>query len=236
MMIRKIIQIDEDKCNGCGLCVTACHESAIEIIDGKATVIREDFCDGLGNCLPVCPTGAITFEDREAPAYDQAAVDRHIAAKKATEEAPAHGCPGMRARQISREASAPAPAAAPSSSELRQWPVQIKLMPITAPYYQGAHLLIAADCTAYAYANFHSEFIKNHITVIGCPKLDDIDYSEKLTALIRENDIRSVTVVRMEVPCCAGISHAAVEALKASGKFIPWKIVTIGIDGEKIAD
>jgi ferredoxin len=244
-MIRQMIKIDEDKCNGCGLCTEACHEAAIEIIDGKAKVIRDDFCDGLGNCLPVCPTGAITFEDREAAAYDQSAVDAHLARTnpaKALEHAQAHaphagGCPGMQARQLSPKAATPTAAAKTTQeSQLRQWPVQIKLVPINAPYYQGAHLLIAADCTAYAYANFHEEFIKNHIAIIGCPKLDDIDYSEKLTAIIRENDIKSVTIVRMEVPCCGGISHAATVALKESGKFIPWNIVTIGTDGSIIAD
>jgi len=234
-MIRQMIKIAEEKCTGCGLCATACHEGAIEIIAGKARVIREDYCDGLGNCLPVCPTGAITFEERDAPAYDQAAVDVHLATKATA--MPAAGCPGTRTRQINHQTAAPAAAqSGPGTSELRQWPVQIKLVPLTAPYYQGAHLLIAADCTAYAYGNFHQEFVKNRIAIIGCPKLDDIDYTEKLTAIIKSNDIKSVTIVRMEVPCCSGLAHAATAALQQSGKFIPWNVVTIGIDGNILAD
>lgn len=192
-MIRKIIKIDEEKCNGCGVCANACHEGAIEMIDGKAKLTREDYCDGLGDCLPGCPTGAITFEEREAPAYDQAAV---LAAKK-----------------------------------LSQWPVQIKLVPVTAPYYEDANLLIAADCTAYAYGNFHADFIRKHITLIGCPKLDNVDYTEKLTQIIANNNIKSVTIVRMEVPCCGGIEHAVKNALQESGKFFPWNVVTISTDG-----
>lgn len=192
-MIRKIIKIDEEKCNGCGVCANACHEGAIEMIDGKAKLTREDYCDGLGDCLPGCPTGAITFEEREAPAYDQAAV---LAAKK-----------------------------------LSQWPVQIKLVPVTAPYYENANLLIAADCTAYAYGNFHADFIRKHITLIGCPKLDNVDYTEKLTQIIANNNIKSVTIVRMEVPCCGGIEHAVKNALQESGKFIPWNVMTISTDG-----
>ncbi len=192
-MIRKIIKIDEEKCNGCGVCANACHEGAIEMIDGKAKLTREDYCDGLGDCLPGCPTGAITFEEREAPAYDQAAV---LAAKK-----------------------------------LSQWPVQIKLVPVTAPYYEDANLLIAADCTAYAYGNFHADFIRKHITLIGCPKLDNVDYTEKLTQIIANNNIKSVTIVRMEVPCCGGIEHAVKNALQESGKFIPWNVMTISTDG-----
>ena len=192
-MIRKIIKIDEEKCNGCRGCANACHEGAIEMIDGKAKLTREDYCDGLGDCLPGCPTGAITFEEREAPAYDQAAV---LAAKK-----------------------------------LSQWPVQIKLVPVTAPYYEDANLLIAADCTAYAYGNFHADFIRKHITLIGCPKLDNVDYTEKLTQIIVNNNIKSVTIVRMEVPCCGGIEHAVKNALQESGKFIPWNVMTISTDG-----
>lgn len=192
-MIRKIIKIDEEKCNGCGVCANACHEGAIEMIDGKAKLTREDYCDGLGDCLPGCPTGAITFEEREAPAYDQAAV---LAAKK-----------------------------------LSQWPVQIKLVPVTAPYYEDANLLIAADCTAYAYGNFHADIIRKHITLIGCPKLDNVDYTEKLTQIIANNNIKSVTIVRMEVPCCGGIEHAVKNALQESGKFIPWNVMTISTDG-----
>lgn len=197
-MIRKIIHIDEDKCNGCGICATACHEGAIDIIDGKAKLVRENFCDGLGDCLPACPTGAITFEEREAPAYDEAAV--------------------MKAKQSDRT--------------LMNWPVQIKLVPVCAPYFDGTDLLIAADCTAYAYAGFHREILKDRVTLIGCPKLDAIDYSTKLTEIVRNNNIRSVTIVRMEVPCCGGLEMAAANALKASGKLIPWQVVTITVEGK----
>lgn len=197
-MIRKIIHIDEDKCNGCGICATACHEGAIDIIDGKAKLVRESFCDGLGDCLPACPTGAITFEEREAPAYDEAAV--------------------MKAKQSDRT--------------LMNWPVQIKLAPVCAPYFDGADLLIAADCTAYAYADFHRELLKDRVALIGCPKLDAIDYSTKLTEIVRSNNIRSVTIVRIEVPCCGGLEMAAVNALKASGKLIPWQVVTITVEGK----
>ena len=195
-MIRKIIKIDEEKCNGCGACAAACHEGAIEMINGKAKLTKENYCDGLGDCLPACPVDAISFEEREAPAYDEAAV---LAAKK--------------------------------SKALAQWPVQIKLVPVNAPYFENANLLIAADCTAYAYGNFHNEFIRRHITLIGCPKLDDGDYAEKLTEIIRSNNIKSVTVVRMEVPCCGGIANAVKQALQASGKFIPWRVVTVSTDG-----
>lgn len=203
-MIRRIIQIDEDKCNGCGACANACHEGAIGMVNGKAKLLRDDYCDGLGDCLPTCPTGAITFVEREAAAYDEEAVKENMKKKVDTS----------------------------LTSELRQWPVQIKLVPTKAPYFDGAKLLIAADCTAYAYANFHHDFIKGKITVVGCPKLDDIDYSEKLTEIIRNNDIQSVTVVRMEVPCCGGLEHAAKTALQNSGKFIPWQVVTISTDGQ----
>ncbi len=212
-MIRKIIKIDETKCNGCGACASACHEGAIEMINGKANLTREDYCDGLGDCLPACPTGAITFEEREAPAYDEAAV---FASKKRKEQETNIAIPVL-------------------DSELRQWPVQIKLLPPHASYFDGANLLIAADCTAYAYGNFHKEFIRNHITLIGCPKLDMCDYSEKLTEIIKKNNIKGVTVVRMEVPCCGGIENAAKRALQESGKFIPWRVVTISTDG-KIVD
>ena len=237
-MIRQVIKIDEEKCNGCGLCVNACHEGAIGLVHGKAKLMRDDYCDGLGDCLPSCPTGAISFEQREAADYDEAAVMKAKAEKaakerKMQEKAMAGGCPGSRMMQFQRPA---APAAVTEGSgqavsELRQWPVQIKLAPVNAPYFQGADLLIAADCTAYAYGNFHNEFINNHVVLIGCPKLDAVDYTEKLTEIIKHNDFKSLTIVRMEVPCCGGLEHAATEALKASGKFIPWQVVTIGIDG-----
>lgn len=221
-MIRKIIHIDEEKCTGCGICATAGHEGAIDIVDGKAKLVREHFCDGFGDCLPGCPTGAITFEEREAPAYDEVAVN---AAKGQH-----HQCPGSAVRQMNKPA-APITASVPQISQLTNWPVQIKLAPLTAPYFQGAKLLIAADCTAYAYAAFHKDFIRGKVTLIGCPKLDNIDYSEKLTAIIRNNDISAVTIVRMEVPCCGGLEMAARKAIQSSGKFIPWQVVTIGIDG-----
>ncbi len=234
-MIRKIIKIDENKCNGCGACAAACHEGAIEMIGGKAKLTREDYCDGLGDCLPECPTGAITFEEREAPAYDESAV----LAAKAQKAAPAKPfvCPGSQAKMLHREEveTKAATPFAPVSSQLQQWPVQIKLVPTKAPYFDNANLLIAADCTAYAYGNFHQEFIRNRITLIGCPKLDSVDYSEKLTAIIRDNNIKSVTVVRMEVPCCGGIENAVKTALQESGKFIPWQVITISTDG-KILD
>ena len=237
-MIRKIIKIDEEKCNGCGACAAACHEGAIEMIDGKAKLTREDYCDGLGDCLPACPTDAISFEEREAPAYDEAAV---LAAKAKKAEAPLPcGCPGSQSRAIRREndssecSTVPGSPAVSIASQLSQWPVQIKLAPVDAPYFNGAKLLVAADCTAYAYGNFHNEFIRDHVTLIGCPKLDSVDYSEKLTAILANNDIRSVTVVRMEVPCCGGIEHAVKTALQESGKFIPWQVVTISTDGRII--
>lgn len=203
-MIRKIIQINEEKCNGCGACAAACHEGAIGMVQGKAKLMRDDYCDGLGDCLPACPTGAISFIEREAAAYDEAAV-------KAAQQKKNIG----------------------SQSQLSQWPVQIKLVPVRAPYFDGANLLIAADCTAYAYGDFHNRFIKNRITLIGCPKLDEGDYTEKLTEIIRENDIKSVTIVRMEVPCCGGLERAAKAAIQASGKFIPWQIVVITRDGKE---
>lgn len=199
-MIRKIIKIDEEKCNGCGACAHACHEGAIDIIDGKAKLTRENYCDGLGDCLPNCPTDAISFEEREAPAYDEKAV---LASKQ---------------------------------QKLINWPCQIKLAPINAPYFKGAKLLIAADCTAYAYTNFHADFMKGKVTLIGCPKLDSVDYSEKLADIIKYNDINSVTVLRMEVPCCGGLEMAVKKALQASGKFIPWQVVTVSIDGEILDD
>lgn len=231
-MIRKIIKIDEEKCNGCGACAAACHEGAIEMIDGKAKLTREDYCDGLGDCLPACPTNAITFEEREAPAYDEAAV---LAAKKKKEKGSLPcGCPGTMAKKIDRENNPRAVQSTQINSQLSQWPVQIKLVPVRAPYFDGANLLVAADCTAYAYGNFHNEFIRNHVTLIGCPKLDEGDYAEKLTEIIKSNPIKSVTIVRMEVPCCGGIENAAKKALQSSGKFIPWRVVTISTDGRII--
>ena len=233
-MIRKIIHIDEDKCTGCGLCAKACHEGAIDMVNGKAKLMREHYCDGLGDCLPACPAGAITFEEREAPAYDHEAVMKSKAEK--AEKLPC-GCPGSQAKTIKRDDDCECRTSAPAAmeSQLRQWPVQIKLVPVNAPYFDGAHLLIAADCTAYAYGSFHQDFIRGKVTIVGCPKLDAVDYTEKLTEIIKNNDIKSVTVVRMEVPCCGGIERAAVNAMKASGKFIPWNVVTISTDG-KILD
>ena len=230
-MIRKIIQINEEKCNGCGACANACHEGAIGMVNGKAKLLRDDYCDGMGDCLPECPTGAITFVEREAAAYDEAAVLANKQKKLAQADGKVHtGCPGSRSFQMERK-DIPAERAVAEVSQLRQWPVQIKLAPINAPYFQGARLLIAADCTAYAYANFHQDFICGKITLIGCPKLDAVDYREKLTEIIQNNEIQSVTVVRMEVPCCGGIEQAAKEALRESGKFIPWQGVTISTDG-----
>ena len=257
-MKRRIIKIDENKCNGCGLCAAACHEGAIGMVDGVAKLLRDDYCDGLGDCLPACPMNAISFEEREALPYDEAAVKAAMAERaklaelaKRAEEAAAEvrkeptlgcGCPGSMAKAIVREdvcdcngqAAETAPQVANPQSQLRQWPVQIKLVPTNAPYFDGAKLLIAADCTAYAYANFHQDFIKGRITLVGCPKLDMVDYAEKLTEIISNNDIKDVTVVRMEVPCCGGIEMAAKRALQASGKFIPWQIVTISSDGELV--
>lgn len=202
-MIRKIIQIDTEKCNGCGLCAKACHEGAIGMVDGKAKLLRDDYCDGLGDCLPACPVNAISFAVRETAAYDEAAV---LAKKE-------------KGAQL-------------QGSQLQQWPVQIRLVPVEAPFFQGADLLVAADCTAYAYAEFHKEFIRGRVTLVGCPKLDSVDYAEKLTEILRNNEIRSVTVVRMEVPCCGGMENAVKRALHASGKFLPWQVVTISTDGK----
>ena len=231
-MMRRIIEIDEEKCNGCGACAQACHEGAIGMVNGKAKLLRDDYCDGLGDCLPTCPTGAITFVEREAAAYDEAAV---LAAKQAKAQPAGHsgGCPGARAMELHRQPKPqPQPATVSAGvSELRQWPVQIKLAPLRAPYFDGAKLLIAADCTAYAYASFHQDFIRGHITLVGCPKLDGVDYAEKLTEILRQNDIQSVHIVRMEVPCCGGLELAAKKALQDSGKFIPWQVTVISTDG-----
>ena len=258
-MIRKIIKIDEEKCIGCGLCASACHEGAIEIIDGKARLVRENFCDGFGDCLPSCPASAITFEEREAPAYDEAAVKAaqngietmkedeitriedetdHKMAMTARSAADGSGfsgnCPGSRMAQFTRENDSNTETVTAGNgnvSRLNQWPCQIKLLPTKAAFFEGAKLLIAADCTAYAYANMHEDFMKGRITLIGCPKLDAVDYTEKLTAIIRDNDISSVTIVRMEVPCCGGLQRAVENAYEASGKFIPWQVITVSIDG-----
>ena len=232
-MIRRIIQIDREKCNGCGACAEACHEGAIAMVDGKAELMRDDYCDGLGDCLPACPTGAITFVEREAAAYDEQTVMENKQKKMRKEGMTLPcGCPGSQSRQIKRAEDPHAGAqCAVQESRLSQWPVQIKLVPVNAPYFDGAKLLIAADCTAYAYAAFHERFMRGHITLVGCPKLDSVDYAEKLTEIIRKNDVKSVTVVRMEVPCCGGLERAAVTALKNSGKFIPWQVVTVTLDG-----
>lgn len=229
-MIRKIIQIDEEKCNGCGACAAACHEGAIGMVHGKARLMRDDYCDGLGDCLPSCPTGAISFTEREAAAYDEAAVK----AAQREKVTILHGCPGTNVRQIRHEDTKEAVETAVAKSRLSQWPVQIKLVPVNAPYFEGANLLIAADCTAYAYGNFHEHFIRNRIALIGCPKLDEGDYTEKLTAIIRKNNIKSVTIVRMEVPCCGGLERAAKAAIQASGKFIPWQVAVVTTDGTVI--
>ena len=225
-MIRKIITIDEKKCNGCGLCADACHEGAIGMVDGKAKLLREDYCDGLGDCLPACPVNAISFEEREAPAYNEAAV---LAAKKAKKETLPCGCPGSACQSIrhdhhSENVHVPC--------ELRNFPIQIKLLPPNAPYFDGADLLIAADCTAYSYGNFHHDFMRNKVTVIGCPKLDGVNYAEKLTQIFQNNNIRSVTVTRMTVPCCGGLSYAVQTAIENSGKDIPLHIVTISPNGQ----
>ncbi len=232
-MKRRIISIDQDKCNGCGACAAACHEGAIAMVDGKAQLMRDDYCDGLGDCLPACPTGAISFVEREAAAYDEEAVLSNKQKKMQKEGMRLHGgCPGTRMKTIRHEEPSGAETApVMAQSRLCQWPIQIKLVPVNAPYFDGAKLLIAADCTAYAYAAFHERFMKGHITLIGCPKLDSVDYSEKLTEIIRQNDIQSVTIVRMEVPCCGGLENATKTALQQSGKFIPWQVVTISTDG-----
>ena len=237
-MKRRIIEIDENKCNGCGACAAACHEGAIAMVDGKAQLMRDDYCDGLGDCLPTCPTGAITFVEREAAAYDEQAVTENKQRKMRNEGMTLPcGCPGSQSGNIQRKAMpAVETPQVQQTSRLSQWPVQIKLVPVNAPYFDGARLLIAADCTAYAYAAFHEQFIKGHITLVGCPKLDSVDYSEKLTEIIRENNIKRVTVVRMEVPCCGGLEMAVKKALQQSGKFIPWQVVTVTVDGRLVEE
>ena len=227
-MIRRIITIDEERCNGCGLCAKACHEGAIGMVNGKAKLLREDYCDGLGDCLPACPMNAISFEEREAPAYDEAAV---LAAKKAREAPLPCGCPGSACQSIPVHAEA---ASADVPSRLRNFPVQIQLAPVTSPWFQGADLLIAADCTAYAYGNFHQDFMQGRVTHIGCPKLDPVNYATKLTEIFRNGDIRSVTLTRMTVPCCGGLAHAVRTAIAMSGKDIPLNIVTITPDGKTV--
>ncbi len=221
-MIRRIIKIDQELCNGCGLCAKACHEGAIAMVNGKATLTREDYCDGLGDCLPVCPVNAISFEEREAPAYNEAAVKAAMANKGG-------GCPGSKSVSLM-----PMGDAVNCNSMLSQWPVQIKLVPVTAPYFENADILIAADCTAFAYGSLHNDFIKGRVTLIGCPKLDSIDYSEKLSAIFAGNNIKSITVVRMEVPCCGGIEYAVKNAVETSGRDIPVKVYTVSVDGKLI--
>lgn len=232
-MIRRIIHIDENKCSGCGLCAAACHEGAIGMVGGKAKLLRDDYCDGLGDCLPTCPEGAITFVEREAAPYDEAAVKANMAAKSLAEELKnvqsscGGGCPGSAVRDMRKSETL-------TTSRLSNWPVQIQLAPLKAPYFDGANLLIAADCTAYAYAEFHNRFVKNRVTLIGCPKLDAADYSEKLTEILRTNDVASVSVVRMEIPCCGGIETAVKKAVAESGKFLPIQVVTISTEGDII--
>ena len=235
-MIRKIIKIDESRCNGCGACAAACHEEAIEVVNGKAVLIRENYCDGLGDCLPECPTDAISFEEREALAYDEAAV---LAAKqkkaKEQDKIPYAGCPGTQVHQMAHsETENVSSHKSTGISRLGQWPCQIKLAPVNAPYFHGAELLIAADCTAYAYANVHDDFMKGKVTLIGCSKLDAIDYSDKLTEIVRNNEIKGITVLRMEVPCCGGIEMAAKRAVQNSGKNIPVQVTTVSIKGNLI--
>jgi NAD-dependent dihydropyrimidine dehydrogenase PreA subunit len=240
MMKRNIIRIDEEKCNGCGLCVNACHEGALRLVDGKARLVSESYCDGLGACLPECPTGAISIEEREAAGFDEAAVEKHLASKEsAVSVSHGHGggCPSARAMSLAGRPAQAAPAeTVPAASELRQWPCQIKLVPVQAPFFAGAKLLIAADCTAYAFAGMHSRFMKGKVTLIGCPKLDMVDYTEKLTEILKHNDIRSIDVVRMSVPCCGGIEYAVKQALVQSGKMVPWSVTVISPGGDIVED
>lgn len=241
-MIRKIVHIDEEKCNGCGACAAACHEGAIAMIDGRAKLLRDDYCDGLGDCLPACPADAIRIIEREAADYDAEAVEermklRKTMASKAKNPGTPHVCPGSMARSLKPKQEQPGLSEKPTvwnmaqQSRLAQWPVQIRLVPVNAPYFENAQLLIAADCTAYAYAGFHEKFMKDHVTLIGCPKLDEGDYADKLTEIIQNNSIRSIRIVRMEVPCCGGIENAVIRAMQRSGKMIPWQVVTIACDG-----
>jgi len=239
-MVRRIIEIDENKCDGCGICVNACHEGAIGLIDGKARLLRDDYCDGLGDCLPACPTGAIAFIEREAAEYNEEAVKMNMEQKSHEhKEGEACGCLGSQPKAFVRENNSCCDSnieIKQIKSQLSQWPVQIKLAPVNAPYFKGAKLLVAADCTAFAYGDFHNRFIKGRITLVGCPKLDNIDYSEKLAEIIKNNDIQSVTIVRMEVPCCGGLENAVKRALQMSGKFIPWQVVVISTDGRIISE
>ncbi|PKM52246.1 MAG: ferredoxin [Firmicutes bacterium HGW-Firmicutes-7] len=233
-MKRKMVMINEDKCNGCGLCITGCHEGALQLINGKAKLVSDSYCDGLGACLPACPMDAISLEEREADPFDEEAVKIRMEEMAKNKPNNTFTCPGTAAKKLTKREPSTLPIQTNTTipqSELRQWPCQIKLVPINAPYFQEAHLLIAADCTSYAYANFHQEFMRNKITLIGCPKLDAIDYAEKLTAIISQNELKSVTVVRMEVPCCSGLENAAKQAIRDSCKMIPWNIVTISTDG-----
>jgi ferredoxin len=238
-MKRNIVKIDENKCNGCGLCVTACHEGALQLIDGKARLVSESYCDGLGDCLPECPTGAIVLEERETAEYDEEAVKKHMEkSKPQPEAAPPCGCPGTQAKLLAKKQLESIPVISNENlqSQLGQWPCQLKLVPLNAPYLDNAHLLIAADCTAFAYPNIHQTFMRNKITLIACPKLDDIDYSEKLTAILKQHEIKSVSILKMEVPCCGGILQAVKKALLNSGKMIPWNVVTITTDGRILED